>query len=151
MSAMLIVLLPETLRSVAGNGTIKLKGIYQPLIRTLTKDPAYMREPEPGRRKGKVTPRTFLEPLLILKDKDMMVVLGYGGVVYAIWNMLVATTTDLFKERFHLDELTLGLVFIPNGESCHVLEAIEDFQNLWLTPKLQALALYSGPMWPALS
>lgn len=118
MSAMLIVFLPETLRSVAGNGTIKLKGIYQPLIRTLTKDPDYMREPEPGRRKDKVTPRTFLEPLLILKDKDMMIVLGYGGVVYAVWNMLVATTTDLFKKRFQLDELTLGLVFIPNGEFC---------------------------------
>lgn len=118
----LLIFLPETLRSIAGNGTLRLKGIYQPLIRTITKDPEYIRDPEEDQEESPVKPRvtvmTFIEPLKLLAQKDMIVTLGFGGLVYSVWTMLVSSTTDLFKERFGLTELTLGLVFLPNGKSC---------------------------------
>lgn len=63
----------------------------------------------------KVTVRTFLEPLLLLKEKDIFVGLFFGGVVYAIWSMVTSSTTGIFKQAFQLNELLLGLAFIPNG------------------------------------
>jgi Ca2+/Na+ antiporter len=41
----------------------------------------------------------------------------FGGVVYAIWSMVTSSTTGLFKSRFGLSELVLGLAFLPNGTS----------------------------------
>ena len=67
----------------------------------------------------KVTLQTFVEPLKLLAEKDILVSLLFGGVVYTVWSIVVASTTRLFKERFGLSELTLGLVFLPNG--IHIL------------------------------
>lgn len=113
---MLYVYLPETLRSVAGNGTLKLTGIYQPLIRKVTKEPDYMEEP--GERppdREKVTGRTFIEPLKLLAERDILATLVFGGLVYTTWSMVTAATTGLFKDRFGLNETLIGLAFLPNG------------------------------------
>lgn len=112
----LLIFLPETLRKIAGNGTLRLKGIYQPFIRKITKEPDYITEPEENRVRPKVTVMTFIEPLKLLTEKDMIVTLGFGGLVYSMWSMLVSSTTELFKTRFGLTEIQLGLVFLPNGE-----------------------------------
>lgn len=123
MLVIFLVFLPETLRSIAGNGAIRLKGIYQPFIRTITKEPEYIRDADEDEdeaqapKKRKVTMMTFVEPLKLLTQKDMIVTLGFGGLVYSVWSMLVSSTTELFKHRFGLSELTLGLVFLPNGKS----------------------------------
>ena len=111
----IIVFLPETLRSIAGDGTLRLTGIYQPLIRRFTKDPKYLVDPEDTLERPKVTVNTFIEPIKLLAEKDILVNLLFGGMVYTVWSMVVASTTGLFKERFRLDELTVGLAFLPNG------------------------------------
>ncbi|KAL8354688.1 hypothetical protein RB601_004206 [Gaeumannomyces tritici] len=121
---MLIVFLPETMRRIAGNGTMRLKGIYKPLIYKLKGEPNYMREPGEGLGRKKVTLSTFLEPLKLLLDKAVLCNLIFGGVVYAIWSMVTSSTTGLFKERFGLSELFLGLAFIPNGLGTIVGSAI---------------------------
>ncbi|KAI8188388.1 Itaconate transport protein [Colletotrichum sp. SAR 10_75] len=82
----IIVFLPETMRSIAGNGAIRLKGpVYKPLIR-------------------------------LFREKDLVINLIWGGFVYAIWNMVTTSTTPVFKARFpFLNELLLGVAFLPNG------------------------------------
>lgn len=107
--------LPETLRSIAGNGAIRLSGINQPLIRRFTKDPPYMEDRDDTYSPPRVTARTFIEPLLLLKEKDIVLSLVFGGTIYSVWSMVTASTTGLFKEKFRLSELLLGLAFIPNG------------------------------------
>ncbi|KAK1750996.1 major facilitator superfamily domain-containing protein [Echria macrotheca] len=109
------VFLPETLRTIAGNGTLRLTGIHQPLIRRFTKEPSYMEDPDDTAALPKVSLSTFLEPLRLVVEKDIFVSLVFGGMVYTVWSMVVASTTGLFKPLFGLSELTLGLVFIPNG------------------------------------
>lgn len=113
--------LPETLRSIAGDGSLRLAGIHQPLIRRLrwTSDDQlvgseahYVRSP--------ILLRTFFEPLLLLKQKAIVLNLIFGSIVYAIWSMVTSSTTTLFHRLFLLNELQLGLVFIPNG-TCHRL------------------------------
>lgn len=123
---LLVVCLPETLRSIAGNGTLPLSGIHESLYRRFTKPPPpptpYTQEEEEQSESNspqgrKVTVMTFLEPLKMFKEKDIACTLIFGGVVYTVWSMAVASTTGIFKHRFGLDELKLGLVFLPNGES----------------------------------
>lgn len=115
--AMLLIYLPETLRRIAGNGTLRLSGVYQPFIRRLTKEPEYMEDPGEKPEVPKVTFKTFAGPIKLLVQKDIIALLVSGGMVYTIWSMVVASTTGIFKDRFSLNELTLGLVFLPNGES----------------------------------
>ncbi len=112
---MIVFFLPETLRSIAGNGSLRLTGIYQPLVGRFTKEPPYMQDPADTVQRGKVTPMTFIEPLRLLVEKDILLNLLFGGVVYAIWSMVTSSTTGLFKSRFGLSELLLGLAFLPNG------------------------------------
>ncbi|KAJ3455789.1 hypothetical protein MRS44_017271 [Fusarium solani] len=113
--AMIVVFLPETMRSIAGNGTLRLRGIYQPLIRKFSQEPPYMVDPDQSFELPKVTLRTFVEPAKLLKEKDILSSLIFGGVVYAIWSMVTSSTTGLFTENFHLNEFLLGLTFLPNG------------------------------------
>ncbi|KAL2126195.1 hypothetical protein VTI74DRAFT_1486 [Chaetomium olivicolor] len=112
---MIIVFLPETLRSIAGNGSLRLTGIHQPLIARFTKEPPYMQDPDDTVQRKKVTLMTFIEPLKLLAEKDILLNLLFGGVVYAIWSMVTSSTTGVFKSRFGLSELLLGLAFLPNG------------------------------------
>lgn len=112
---LIIVFLPETLRSIAGNGSLRLTGIHQPLIARFTKEPPYIQDPDDPLQCKRVTLMTFIEPLKLLTERDILLNLLFGGVVYAIWSMVTSSTTGLFKSRFGLSELLLGLAFLPNG------------------------------------
>lgn len=117
----LVIFLPETLRTIAGDGTFRLSGIHRPLYQRFVKEPTYIQDPENSNERGPTRPRvtvaTFLKPLRLLLEKDILASLLFGGVVYAVWSMVVASTTSLFKDRFQLGELLLGLAFLPNGEN----------------------------------
>ncbi|KAJ9130068.1 Major facilitator superfamily transporter [Pleurostoma richardsiae] len=121
---MIMLLLPETLRSIAGNGSLRLTGIHQPFIARFSKEPSYMRDPEDIVQRKKVTIVTFIEPLRLLTERDILLNLLFGGAVYAIWSMVTSSTTGLFKSRFGLSELLLGLAFLPNGFGTIVGSAI---------------------------
>ena len=112
--ASLVVFLPETMRSIAGNGTIRLRGIYRPLIECFgVKSKHYTQDPPA--RKMSIDMETFTSPLKMLIQKDILTNLLFGGVVYAIWSMVTSSTTGLLKDRFHLDETMIGLAYLPNG------------------------------------
>lgn len=86
------------------------------MIQRFRKEPEYMQDPEERSRK-KITLGTFTEPLKLLVQKDILINLIFGGVVYTIWSMVTSSTTGLFKEKFNLSELQVGLAFLPNGKS----------------------------------
>ncbi|KAF6828854.1 MFS multidrug transporter [Colletotrichum plurivorum] len=111
----IVLFLPETMRSIAGNGSLRLSGIYKPLFRYVTKEPKYMQEPDGPLNRRKVTIWTFLRPFRLFQEKDLVINLIWGGFIYAIWNMVTTSTTPLFKSRFNLNELLLGVAFLPNG------------------------------------
>ena len=113
---MIIFILPETMRSIAGDGTIRLSGIYRPIIWTLRGELSYMIELDESPQLRKITWRTFLAPLALLMNKSIVLSLIPGGVVYAIWSMVTASTVSLLKARYQLNELLLGVSFIPNGK-----------------------------------
>lgn len=110
------------MRRIAGNGSVKTKGVYKPLINlnNAPTSPSDL-ECEGGEAAGgsspkpRVTIMTFVEPILLLTQKDIITNLIYGGVVYTIWSMVTSSTTDLFKQNFGLNELQVGLCYLPNG------------------------------------
>ncbi|KAH7073709.1 major facilitator superfamily transporter [Paraphoma chrysanthemicola] len=104
-----------TLRTIAGNGSIPLQGIHEPLIRKIRKKPSHSQENIDDHVTPKITARIFVEPLFLLKEKDILLSLLFGGTIYAIWSMVTSSTTGLFKDQFHLNEVLLGLASIPNG------------------------------------
>lgn len=121
----LVLFLPETMRSIAGNGTVRLGGIYRPLIECFGVKPKYYEQDAPkGASRMKVDLATFISPLKLLVQRDILTNLIFGGVVYAIWSMVTSSTTGLFKDRFHLDETMIGLAYLPNGIGTIVGSAI---------------------------
>lgn len=112
----LVIFLPETMRSIAGNGTTRLKGIYRPSIEYFgVTSPHYTHDAPKDSPKLSINMETFTSPLKLLIQKDILTNLLFGGVVYAIWSMVTSSTTGLFKDRFHLNETMIGLAYLPNG------------------------------------
>lgn len=110
------LMLPETLRSVAGNGSVRVKGIkYKPLWNVMSHKQSDLADPEEV-VKPEIKLRDFWEPLHMLGEMDTLLNLLFGGVVYSMWSMMTGTTTMLFAERFDLNELHIGLAFLPNGK-----------------------------------
>ncbi|KAE8451540.1 hypothetical protein EG329_003613 [Mollisiaceae sp. DMI_Dod_QoI] len=111
---LIILLLPETQRAIAGNGTISLQGVHRPLIYSFSPPPDALLERDPTPKK-KFTIRSIIDPLKLLKEKDVIITLLFGSIVYTVWSMVTSSTTALFQDIFHLNDLQVGLVFLPNG------------------------------------
>lgn len=112
----IITLLPETLRSVAGNGSVRLKGIkYKPLWNVMSQKQSDLADPKEVIRPD-IKLWDFWEPLRMLGEMDTVLNLLFGGVVYSMWSMMTGTTTMLFAETFDLNELHIGFAYLPNGK-----------------------------------
>ncbi|KAJ4423177.1 hypothetical protein N0V82_002171 [Gnomoniopsis sp. IMI 355080] len=120
----IVVFLPETMRSITGNGSVRTGGIYKPIFHLIKGEPSYIKDSVEPIISKRITVGTFLEPLQLLIQKDILLNLIFGGVIYTIWSMVTSSTTGLLKKYFGLDELTLGLAFLPNGLGTIVGSAI---------------------------
>ncbi len=116
---LILVFLPETLRRVAGNGTVRLSGINRPLVYLIRPQESVCAESQAsGDPPPRVTLATIISPLRLLVEKDVFATLFFGAVVYAVWSMMTSSTTFLFQDRFQLTDLQVGLLFLPNGAGC---------------------------------
>lgn len=118
---MLLIFLPETHRSIAGNGSVPLQGIHRPFIYWIVSTPKEW-VMDPSRPKARTPPLSFknaLTPFAQLFEKDILALLVWGALVYTVWSMVTSsTTTVLIKEFPSLTQIELGLCFLPNGFGC---------------------------------
>lgn len=112
----ILFFLPETLRSVAGNGTVPLHGLSKPFIYHFTGQKDAKPDSFPSTEKKKVTIKTVFEPLGFLGEKDVFITLFFGAIVYTVWSMVTSSTSDLFESTYGLNTLEVGLTFLGNGE-----------------------------------
>lgn len=112
---LIVAVLPETLRSLAGNGSIILEGIHRPLFYTSPFTEQSDQELPPQKN---ITFSSVIAPLKFLLEKDVFVTLLFGAIIYTVWSMVTSSTTALFSEHFELTNLQLGLIFLPNGFGC---------------------------------
>jgi MFS family permease len=111
---LIVLLLPETLRSIAGNGTILLISYYKPLIYKFSPPADELIDRDPSTKK-KISIAIIFVPLKLLLEKDVFMFILYGAWQYTVWSMVTSSTSSLFQNRFHLTDLQVGLIFLPNG------------------------------------
>ncbi|KAJ4290534.1 hypothetical protein N0V90_010751 [Kalmusia sp. IMI 367209] len=112
-----ILFLPETLRSIVGNGSIRTKShitrfplcLYQ--RNTSIRWDASSTLPQPASKK-KID---FIGPFQILFSKQAAPIIIVMAIYYTVWQMSIASMSSLFAERYGLNAAQIGLTFIANG------------------------------------
>src|SRR5947207_6490090 len=113
---LILFFLPETLRRIAGNGTVRLNGIQKPFIYSFRPQSDVLTEFDPNTPRARVNISSIVSPLKFLIEKDVFITLFFGIIFYAVWSMVTSSTTVIFQERYHLNNLLTGLAFLPNGK-----------------------------------
>ena len=112
----LILLLPETLRLLVGNGrrlpdTIVARyplTVYQHHSKTVpTYDDSNVETGKPH--------IDFLAPLKVLSNTSTLLPITLVATYYAVWQMSITCMSTLFASDYHLGETAIGLTFIANG------------------------------------
>ncbi|KAH8884132.1 MFS general substrate transporter [Thozetella sp. PMI_491] len=113
----LILLLPETLRSIVANGARSPSNLLakHPLsfYQRTTKVKHDTEQPPPKAASKKHIDATG--PFRILVSKHAAPIIVFLAVYYAVWQMSITAMSSLFEERYHLSEAEIGLTFIANG------------------------------------
>jgi predicted MFS family arabinose efflux permease len=104
--------LPETLRSIAGNGSIpvpyRLRALV-PIVGRKASQQAY----DPATQ---IKSRQSINPFVILTYPDVIVLLTFTGIVYAVNYTITATISSAFSRIYpDLSQTVLGLCYLPTG------------------------------------
>ncbi|KAL2128358.1 hypothetical protein VTI74DRAFT_9286 [Chaetomium olivicolor] len=110
----LILLMPETLRSVVANGSRTPSNpiakyplvVYQRATRVKW---------EPATESAARKRIDLVGPFRILASKQAAPVIVFLAVYYAVWQMSITAMSTLFEDRYGLEETKIGLTFIANG------------------------------------
>ncbi|KAK2773539.1 MFS multidrug transporter [Colletotrichum kahawae] len=113
----LVLLLPETLRSVVGNGGRTPSTLLQkyPLVyyQRTTKVKWDVEETTPNTAPRKKVDLTA--PIRILFSKSAAPITVFLAIYYAVWQMSITAMSTLFKSKYGLPDTHIGLTFIANG------------------------------------
>ncbi|KAK0439767.1 major facilitator superfamily domain-containing protein [Armillaria borealis] len=105
----IVLFLPETLRSLVGDGSVVPSKLYRPLIPVVgktTSDPSFARPP----------PKPFRNPLRILNNLDIVLVLSVNAVMNSLYYGITASMSTLFSEAYpSLNQTQIGLCYLAMG------------------------------------
>jgi MFS family permease len=115
--------LPETARTVVGNGGIPAHGIHAVPFKRMVGKPCAIESIESfnlsTRKRWQVpNPLTCLKVLLL---KDSALVILVLGIVYMTYACLQASLSTLFIQIYGFDYLQAGLIYIPFGLGCALM------------------------------
>jgi len=106
----MLLFLPETLRSLVGDGSYTPSAIYRPWI------PIMSRNRLGSSSVDKPPKKTFANPLRILTHADVLLLLVYNGVVYSAFYGVTASLSVVFKKSYpFLSETDIGLCYLAIG------------------------------------
>ncbi|KAI8981383.1 MFS general substrate transporter [Trametes punicea] len=106
----MVLLLPETLRAMVGNGSIPPPKAYRPLI------PIIGRTAQDVDPSDKAPRRGFANPLILFTYPDVSLLLFFNALVYAVFYGVTATISTLFQPTYpFLNETDTGLCFLAIG------------------------------------
>lgn len=112
----LLLFLPETLRSLVGNGGLLpvIPFVRYPLnlYQSSTKVQWHNSNHTTRPPKKHVD---VLGPLHILVSKQAAPIIIFLATYYAVWQMSITAMSTLFKDTYHLTETQIGLTFLANG------------------------------------
>ncbi|KAI1391830.1 MFS general substrate transporter [Hypoxylon trugodes] len=113
----IITFLPETCRSIVGNGSQRPPLINRPLMPLL--HPPYQEDgtegPEQKISRGLPNPLTVLS---LLRNRATLAAVVCYGIYYTIYSCLQASLSTVFVETYNVSGLVAGLSYIPFGVAC---------------------------------
>jgi predicted MFS family arabinose efflux permease len=114
---LLIVLLPETLRSIVKNGSQLPSNLLMryPLKFYQRTNEVNWQQEIPDNQSASKKHVDVLGPLRILLSNHAAPIIVFLAVYYAVWQMSITAMSSLFKTRYGLTETQIGLTFIANG------------------------------------
>ncbi len=114
---LLIALLPETLQTIVGNGgRVPENWIARyPLSFYQKTTKVHWQDSQNGRLPAVAKKVDLLGPLRMLLSKHAAPIIFFLAVYYAVWQMSITAMSSLFKTRYGLTEIQIGLTFIANG------------------------------------
>ena len=118
----LFFFLPETLRSLVGNGSIPAKGLagspiaYIQCRRAVKAGSADISSPSSTPRKK--MPVNILGPLQMILGMEVTCIIFFLAITYTAWQVIITVMSTLFKTTYDLTDLQTGLTFISNGLGC---------------------------------
>ncbi|KAJ5176094.1 uncharacterized protein N7482_001971 [Penicillium canariense] len=112
-----LVFFPETARGVVGDGSLPPQKWNMSLISYLKLRKASKEgiEPPPNSRKQKLQFPNPLQTLAIVFQKDIGILLFCNAILFAGFYDVSATIPSIFHELYGLDDLQIGLCYIPFG------------------------------------
>lgn len=114
---LLIFLLPETLRSIVGNGSVLPLSLITRYPISLYQRHSTVKLSS-GRESARLADKKHVDvtgPLRILLSKQAVAIIIFLAIYYAVWQMSITVMSSLFESRYHLGETQIGLTFIANG------------------------------------
>lgn len=110
---LVILLLPETLHSVVGNGSVAPPGYLRPPIHWLSPNITSAETSTfqlPPRQRLNI-----LGPILIMRWPDVTCSLFFTGIFYTIWSNHIVATSTLYSRIYGLSEGSIGLAYLSSG------------------------------------
>lgn len=111
----LVTLLPETLRSLVGNGSILPPRYAVSLVSVCFRN----RGVKPA--DSSITSRkpiNVLGSIAILVERRAVLSIVFVGVYYMVWQMLVTVLSSIFQDTYNMSDFQVGLVYLANGIGC---------------------------------
>ncbi|KAF5672667.1 multidrug transporter [Fusarium circinatum] len=114
---LLVLLSPETLRSIVGNGSREPPHalakyplrVYQKTTKVVWHNDVVSASPA-AKKHIDIT-----GPFRILISKQAAPIIVFLAVYYAVWQMSITAMSSLFEDKYGLTETQIGLTFIANG------------------------------------
>ncbi|KAI0931697.1 hypothetical protein AcV5_004875 [Taiwanofungus camphoratus] len=108
----MLLLMPETLRAIVGDGSITPPPIYRPLVPVIGR----------GRQSAVQDPSTrparprFRNPLVLFLYPDISLLLFFNAIMYAVFYGVTTSISTLFQRTYmYLNETDIGLCFLAIG------------------------------------
>lgn len=104
--------LPETLRFIAGNGSIPVRKRLRAILPIVGRKASHETYDPAAQIKSKHS----VNPFVLFTYPDVIVLLTFTGIVYAVNYTITATISSAFHKIYpELSETILGLCYLPTG------------------------------------
>ncbi|CCK70384.1 MFS transporter KNAG_0E01170 [Huiozyma naganishii CBS 8797] len=112
-----LLLLPETKRTIVGNGSVTPKSIYNysPILRLPpVRKQLHLDDPDYQTLEPHVKV-SLLAPLGVLKIPEIALLLFVSGVQFATWTTHQTALTNALGNKYHMKVIDIGVCFLPSG------------------------------------
>ncbi|KAH8895699.1 MFS general substrate transporter [Thozetella sp. PMI_491] len=124
-----VLFVPETCRNVVGNGSIPPQGMNMTLV-----DYIRFRRHPPAEKLKKARKFHLPNPFntfKVVKEKDLGLLIFFSTWLYLVFVLISATLSTQLAPIYHLNDLQVGLCYLPYGVGCLVAAVAQGYMLDW--------------------